>query len=426
MKKIDFEKLLMDPEGIKIISERARSIKEKYGTSESVRGEPAMRHKITDVMPHDVRPTVEEADLNDRDYFVRGNMQAKVGHLIPDEVLTEIGRGKKVDPSELLVKLIERCKKDPSLANQLLIEDAINSVIAAGVPEVKFEKHIEEAIDLLGKSKGAGDIDSVWGRFYQHSGYQGWSYFLNHGPGYVYRLVPWIGNSYNDSISSLYVGCSATDRGEMIIFENKYFRGRYSRFSGTPGSTIFTNYIGGFMNDRTSSILAVRRFNPEKEFVISLGSLGLRSQIAEYAASVPRISLRGNPIITWDMWPPFSPSKRFIYLRIPVTVDVPNWWDYDAEIRYWIYLYVSSAGQLNAYVAYYGCWVESGIKSGSIADRIMDELPSTVGAVNSQLSSTLALVAPLLGPLERQYFLPGTAALTGHTEDDVTLVLVKR
>jgi hypothetical protein len=212
----------------------------------------------------------------------------------------------------------------------------------------------------------------------------------------------------------------------MIIFADKNFKGRYSRFTGTPGHTIYTNYIGGFMNDRTSSVLAVRRFNPEKEFVISLGSLGLRSQIAEYASAVPRISLRGNPVITWDMWPSFSPSRRYVYLKIPVTVDVPNWWDYDAEIRYWIYLYVSSSGQLHAYVAYYGCWVESGIKSGSIADRIMDELPSTVGAVNSELSSALALVAPLLGPLERQYFLPGTAATTGHTDDDVTLVLVRR
>jgi hypothetical protein len=212
----------------------------------------------------------------------------------------------------------------------------------------------------------------------------------------------------------------------MIIFQDKNFRGRYGRFVGTPGTTEYTNYVGSFLNDRTSSILSVRRFNPEKEVVVSLGSLGLREKITEYADGIDRVSLRGNPILTWDMWPSFSPSKRYIYLRIPVRIDVPNWFDYDAEIRYWIYLYVNSAGNLIAYVDYYGCWVESGVKSGSISDKIMEALPGTLGTINTELANSIGLVAPLLGPLERQYFLPGTAGSTGNTDDDITLVLVKR
>lgn len=426
MKKIDFEKMLMDPEGLKTITERARSISERFGSTEAAKGIPAMRQKIIQAQPHEARPTAEEIRLNDNDHFSRGNMQVKPGQFIPDDVLTSIGKGKKVDPAEVLAKLVDRCRKEPSKANQYLVEDAINSIISVGIPDAKVEKTIEEAIEMLGKPSEKGDIDSIWGRFYQHSGYNGRSYFLNHSPGYVYRYVSWIGSTYNDIISSLYVGTSATDRGEMIIFEHKNMVGRFARFQGTPGSTVWTNYVGGYMNDRTSSILAVRRFNPEKEFVISLGSLGLRSQIAEYAGSVPNISLRGNPVITWDMWPSFSPSRRYVYLKIPVRVDVPNWWDYDAEIRYWIYLYVNGAGALGAYVDYYGCWVESGVKSGSIADRIMEALPATIGRVNSELGSAISLVSPLLGPLERQYFLPGTAGSTGHTEDDVTLVLVRR
>lgn len=424
MKKIEFERMLMDPEGIKAVAERAKVIKEKYGESEAAHGLPASRQRFVEPRGYEVRPTPEEIRINDDDHFARGNLMAEVNHFLPEDIAPFIQKSEKADAREILAKLVERCRKEPSQPNQFLVEDAINWLTSAGEPDSKTEKLIEEAINILGQPREGSD--SIWSRFYQHSNYGGWSYFLNHGPGWVYRLVSWIGSSYNDAISSLFVGTSTGDRGEMILFEHDQFRGRYARFSGTPGTTVWTNYVGGFMNDRTSSILAVRRFNPEKEVSVALGSLGLRGRIAEYAAGIERISLRGDPILTWDMWPSFSPSRRYIYLRIPVTVDVPNWWDYDAEIRYWVYLYVNSAGNLGAYVDWYGCWVESGVKSGSIANRIMEALPGTLGTINTELANAIALVAPLLGPLERQYFLPGIAGNTGHTEDDVTIVLVRR
>lgn len=424
MKKQELERMLMDPEGLKKLSERALAIKQKYGESEAAEGQPVLRQQLVELQSHKPRPTPEEMRFNDDDHFARGVPLAEPGRFPLSQIAGLLPALEKAGPPEILEKLTARCRAEPSPANQLLLEDAINQLTTIGELDERTEKLVQQAIDLLAQAGAKGD--SIWGRFYQHANYRGWSYYLNHGPGWVYRLVTRLGGSYNDAISSLYVGTSSNDRGMMILFEHERFRGRYACFPGTPGTTVWTNYVGDFINDRTTSILAVRRFNPEKEVSIALGSLGLSGRIQEYVASVPRISMRGNPIITWDMWPDFDPSRRYIYLRIPVRVDVPYWFDYDAEIRYWIYLYVDSAGSLHAYTAWYGCWVEGGVKSDSISDRIMNELPATLGTIDTELANVLSLVTPLLGPLERQYFLPGTAAATGHADDDVTIVLVRR
>jgi hypothetical protein len=48
------------------------------------------------------------------------------------------------------------------------------------------------------------------------------------------------------------------------------------------------------------------------------------------------------------MWPtggdshPNDPDKRFVQIKIPVVIDVPDWFDYDAEIWLWFYLYIGA------------------------------------------------------------------------------------
>jgi hypothetical protein len=58
------------------------------------------------------------------------------------------------------------------------------------------------------------------------------------------------------------------------------------------------------------------------------------------SSSLPGQSFRGDPIFTWDVFPdrsdghPSAGGQMFIYVRIPVTVEIPNWFDYDPEIRF--------------------------------------------------------------------------------------------
>ncbi len=438
MKKQDLEKMLMDPEGLKKLSERALAIKQKYGEAGSG-AQAASRIRPVQPLAHEIRPTLDEFRANDLDHFERKPALANIERFMPELA------GK--DPREALSLLVSRCKETRSAGNQLLVEDAINRLTTQGELDEYAEKVVGDAIKLLGAEPGkepgkpGEGGDSIWSRLYQHSDYRGRSLYINHGPGWIYRRVrisSLNAADLNDAISSLYVDASSTEvGGNVFLFQHDRFNGRYANFPTTPGAPStarFTSFVGDFINDRTSSILVVRRYANEL-VPIALGSLGLRDEIAEYAGAVPRVSLRGDPVITWDMWPegptsgsdphPNEPNRRYIYLRVPVEIDVPNWYDYDADIRYWIYVYVSADGNLHAYVDYYGAWVEGGVKHDSILDRLMDALPDTVGEVNTRLADALGIAA-LFAPYSLQYFLPGTAAATGNTNDDVTLVLVRR
>ncbi len=275
---------------------------------------------------------------------------------------------------------------------------------------------------------------SIWTRLYQHTSYRGRSTYASlpyqFSPSTYQRISKgWLDSvNLHDRISSLDVGASRWEQGGYtILFQHSNYRGRYVMFSATPGSTVRTAHLfGENFNDRTSSALIVRRFSVELP-PIALGGLGtppLRQQIGDLSASIPRLSPRGDPVITWDMWPGFSPSSKYVYIRVPVRVDVPNWFDYDAEIRLWIYLYVNSGGRARGYVAWYGARVEGGWKTGSILDRLMDGIPSRLGDINSRISNALSSLDAL--SFVRLYYLPGTASHTGHVNDDVSIVLVKQ
>jgi len=431
MKKLELERMFMDPEGLKKLIERANSIKEKEGVAGRTDGNPTEKIRVIETLFHEVRPTPEEIKKNSEDFLVGRCLLDDIGRILPEL--------EREDPKGVLKILTEKCKKDPSEGNQLLVENAINR-LTLGVLDAEAEKLVDGAIEVLttykeiekeGRKQKQKKQDSIWSRVYRHSNYGGNSAFLHHGPGWVYRLFNsgYIRSIHlHDRISSLYVDASAGEvGGEVILFQHSRFRGRYVIFSTTPGNPTLRNwvsYVGSFINDRTSSILIVRRFNNEVTLPFVSSYPGdLRDEIRDFVSSVPRIRPRGNPTITWDMWPNFD-RRRFIYIRIPIRVDVPNWFDYDAEVRYWIYPYVNTTGTLRAYIAWYGAWVEGGVKSGSILDQLMDNIPSSFGAVNGLLRQTLE-IANMFGPFERQYFLPGTASGQGHTNDDITLVLAR-
>lgn len=429
MKKIELERALMDPEGLKKLSERASIIKQKHCEG---RGNPSFKVRNVQPLPHQVRPTLDEIRLNDLDHIERRDLLANIGRFLPELA--------KESPNSALELLTRRYNEHPSITNQFLVEDAINRIVSKGKLDSQTEKLVDNAIKVLSSvPKGTKETggkeseqvkDSIWSRLYQHSDYEGSSYFVNHGPGWVYRRIRVSSLNavdLNDRISSLYVDASSTEiGGKVILFQHDRFVGRYAIFPTTPGAPderAFTPYIGDYINDRTSSILVVRQYDNELAF--SLGSFGLRDDIEELVSNVPDISLRDDPIITWDMWPSFSPDRRYIYLRIPIEVEIDWWPNYDAEIRFWIYLYVDNRGSLRGYVDWYGAWVEGGIKSDSVLEGIMDALPDRLPDIQDRLDDALNAAA-LFEPFDRQYFLPGTAGSTGHTNDDVTLVLVRR
>jgi len=275
---------------------------------------------------------------------------------------------------------------------------------------------------------------TIWSQFFEHIDFNGRSAFASlrrEMPVDTYLQLPrpWFDSvSLNDAVSSVRVGVDASEQGgDLLLFQDPGYTGRFLRVQGTPGSIVGrANFFPQSFNDVCSSALLVRRYMSELP-PIPLGSFGtpsLRSRIAALAAAVPGLSLRGSPIVTWDMWPSFSPSERYVYVRVPVTVDVPNWFDYDAELRVWIYMYIDASGKLQGFVDWYGCWVESGVKSGSIADRLMDGLGQRVGSIEVLVAGATGELSALT--FQRVYYLPGRGGGTGDVTDDVSIVLVKQ
>jgi len=275
---------------------------------------------------------------------------------------------------------------------------------------------------------------SIWTRLYRHANYGGNSTFASLpqiSPPTTYLRISktWLSNvSLHDRISSLRLGASNNEQGgRVILFQHDRYRGRYATFDANRNSTSqIPNLQAPNFNDITSSALIVRRHTGELPPIPigALGRPGIRERIRDQIDDIPRLRPRGEPIITWDMWPAHAPSQKFIYVRIPVRVDVPNWFDYDAEIRLWLYLYVNSAGRARGYVAWYGCWVEGGVLSEKIKDRLMDEIPGALGDVQLMLNEAISNLDAF--DLVGLYYLPGRAHGTGNVEDDCSIVLVKQ
>ena len=274
---------------------------------------------------------------------------------------------------------------------------------------------------------------SIWTRLYEHSNYRGRSTFANlpyTTPVTTYLRISksWLDSAnLHDRISSLEIGSSGWESGgRVILFQHSHYRGRYALFNANPGSTVrVPNLSAESFNDSTSSALIVRQYTREMG-PLALGSMGspdLRTQIQDQVSGIPRIRMRGTPIITWDLWPGFSPSRKYVYLRVPIRVDVPNWYDYDAELRFWLYFYIDSNGRARGFVNWYGAWVEGGILTGKILDRLMSDIPGQLGSVNASITDALSMleVFQFVG----LYYLPGTAAHTGNVTDDVSIVFVK-
>jgi hypothetical protein len=299
----------------------------------------------------------------------------------------------------------------------------------------------------LPEQRDAQEKDSIFSNLYEHSDFKGRSFFAFLGPNTIYESVE---KSYldivhlQDRISSLTLNASLGEtRGDVILFQDDRFFGRFTgiRTNTTPTQQVSVSYVGDFINDRTSSLLLVRRF--DKERLRALGDPVSKVVITNIIAGVKKIKrVRGDPIFTWDMWPtggdshPNDPDKRFVQIKIPVEIEVNKWFNYDAEIWLWFYFYISG-GYLAGYLAYYGAEVEGGLISGNVLDAIMEELPDKFGVIEATLNSVLSTIngtvhhpsGVIAGPFSSVYLLPGDqtqfseSVMEGNVADNVTMVL---
>jgi hypothetical protein len=325
--------------------------------------------------------------------------------------------------------------KTPSARGALQIEIAINRILSAAEPDESLRKRIEEAKLVLAekrivKKSDEFDGDNITGTIFADSDFHGSSMFLNLGfGGLLTGYVDLRDVNFNDRVSSARLTASADEvGGRLFLFQNDHCNGRYVKLETGSGGSDARNSLGSFMDERTSSVLIYRQF--ANEFPLSISDFVPSGTIGSLIESQGGLSLRGDPIFTWDVFPngsdghPNAGGQMFIYIRIPVTVEIDNWFDYDAEIRFWVSPFIDFAGELQAPLSFFGAWVEGGVISGQVLDGLMARIPNSLGAVQNLIDAA-AGATDAFGTFSSVYLLPGRNASTGNTEDDVTIALIK-
>jgi hypothetical protein len=340
-----------------------------------------------------------------------------------------------VSADDQLQLALREYTKEPSARGALLLEMAINRISSTAEPDETLRKLIEEAKHLLAeKRKGKGGDafqgDNIAGTIFADSDFHGSSLFLNLSYGGLLTGYVDLGDvHFNDRVSSAQLATSADEvGGRLFLFQNDHCNGRYVKLEAGSGGSDERSSLGSFMNDRTSSVLIYREF--ANELLFSVGAFGTVGDDWLGDRGGRGLSLRGDPIFTWDVFPdgsdghPNAGGQMFIYVRIPVTVDVSHWFDYDAEIRFWISPFVDFAGELQAPISFFGAWVEGGVISGHVLDGLMEKIPNSLGAVQGLIDSATNATDPL-GTFSSVYLLPGRNESSGNTDDDVTIALIK-
>lgn len=374
MKKIEFEKLVNSGTGI-------RTVEEKVATSRAAR------------MKFQERPLeqMNELPLPITNYIQQENKYIEIDTALDTDMPVRQKLAKEFAELPLAgIKKIDVLKQSTTFAK-----------VAASTPPYAFAFLFDHA--------------NYSGRFY---------YLFNTGYG-IYYKVPYIGDYFNDMISSLKI-YSSKSLVELYLFQESNFEGRYQRVICPANKMKEVSYIGGYMNDRTSSVLLVRR--RKGEYCIDLTSKFI-PVIKDQVKKTSGIYSRGEPVVKWDL-----KGTPLVYIEIPVWIEISNWWDYEATIKYWIKPYLDSKGKLHASVTQYGWWVEGGMLTSCIVDEFKDKVAASVPTFNNKVAEFVQIAAAFT--FKSLYLLPGDHQQgntiptcenpvdeTGHTRDGVTLVL---
>ena len=238
------------------------------------------------------------------------------------------------------------------------------------------------------------------------------------------------------NLSSVEVFKADVGFSNVLLFSNIWpfigdFSGNFRQvIDPNAASPTFVNLTDSGFNDATRSIMLVST-SRGPEFRISFRDAFLdtwNTTLDEQLGS--QAERKGDPVMTWEPFPQgisYLDSNQ-IYLKIhqPLNIVIDWWPDYDASITYHLFLYLDGGGKVRGYVARWAYWVEGGIKSGKIAEKLEPKVKAGMGTINAKLAERLNPLPAVKG----LYFLPGFQrslpsgpVFSGSTFDDVTIVV---
>jgi hypothetical protein len=234
------------------------------------------------------------------------------------------------------------------------------------------------------------------------------------------------GSKFRDNISSFRSTAYGGTDGNAYAFTQDHFLGTFLELNMQEGWTSWWSYVGDALNDQIESAILVNR---NKNELVT----GLKDQIAgDFASGMDaqlagtQVSRKGDPRIYTTFWPGYDPDKTFVSIEQDLNVALDWWPDYDAQVRYDIYLYLDGAGTVQGYVAWVYVWVEGGIFSGDIFDSLQPKLVDGAATLTSRIQEKLAIFSSF--HFSSLYLLPGPSPSGNFgdihdAKEDSTLVL---
>lgn len=219
------------------------------------------------------------------------------------------------------------------------------------------------------------------------------------------------------------------NRGNAYAFEHINFDGRFAALNVNDGASSWWSYFGGAFNDVVSSSLIIAR--EPNEIVVPLGQQVASSFVSMFDAQTAgtRLSRVGGPRVYGTFFPGYDPSRLFMTIDQNLTVSIPSWPDYSANVKYDVEFFLSGT-KLHGFARWSHVWVEAGIFSQSVFDRIAPGLHGGKAGLTSAIESQLALFSSR--DFSDAYLLPGPQpdmnqfGFFAKHDDDVCLVVVPR
>jgi hypothetical protein len=274
------------------------------------------------------------------------------------------------------------------------------------------------------------------GTLFAHKNKKGASLLVSVSHAHRYSIVTsgeLMGMGLHDNIHSVELVTTSEADGNLVLLNGNNFSGSFVQLTAAAS---FGDAMWNPDGHARSVILVAGKRQGKSEVRLSFRDQFLHQweKFLDDKLAGGRASRHGKPTLTWEMFPASMPplDPEHIYLKIHQRLHISMPWpyvDYAASMTYHIHLFVNGQHRLRASGARWSYWVESGIKAGHISGdlepKVKGGLPTLVHQVNANLSK-LDSTASISGV----YYLPGkqltplgTGSLTGHTSDDVTIVV---
>ncbi|MEV2266283.1 hypothetical protein [Nonomuraea africana] len=259
---------------------------------------------------------------------------------------------------------------------------------------------------------------------FEHRDFRGFSRTIdNTGFRYFWNRY---GGAEHDAFSSMRL-FGRGHVGHAYAFEHINHDGRFAALNANNPGDVFWSYFGDAFNDVVSSSLVVVR--DQNEIVVPL-----RQQVASTFASMfdamaagTRIARVGAPRVYGTFFPSYDNTRIFLTINQNLTVRISGWPDYDANVKYDIEFFLAGA-KLNGFARWSHVWVEAGLFSQQVFDRIKGPLHAGKANLTSAVQQQLRLFSGR--NFRGVYILPGPRpnmsqfGFFGHSDQEVCLVAV--